>query len=65
MMRVQAVQIHREGGENDTNAQVVVQICDDGGDWHEVGREQVNSNFSHIWELPAALDARAVDERKV
>lgn len=63
MMRIQAVMVRRDGGENDIHAKVVVSICDDGGDWIEVGSELVNSNFSHIWELPAALDAKPVNAK--
>jgi len=53
MMEVQSVKIRRVGGEDDPEAEVVVEIQDWLGEWREIGRERLDSNFSHCWSLPA------------
>jgi len=52
MQEVEAIMIRRDGSEDDPNAEVVVLVQDIHGEWWEVGREQIESNFSHAWTLP-------------
>ncbi len=62
MMKIDAIHVWRRGGENDPNAEVVVQVCDSfDGSWRELGTEKLDGNFSTIWELPLALIAKPVD----
>jgi hypothetical protein len=52
MQEIEAIKIRRLGGEDDPHAEVVLEIQTAHGDWLEIGRERIDSAFSHIWSLP-------------
>lgn len=54
MMEIESVKIRRKGGENNPNAEVVVEIQDVHGEWRELGRVRLDGAFSHAWNLPQA-----------
>ncbi len=52
MMEIEAVQIRRDGAEDDPLAKVVVSIQDIHGFWRDIIEEPVGGCFSHICSLP-------------
>ena len=54
-MRIKAVGITKIGDE------VVVEIQDMDGKYHVVGREHVDSQFGHWWNLPQSLKATEIE----
>lgn len=52
MQEIDSIMIRRSGGENDPNAEVVLELKDTFGFWIEIGREKICDNFSHCWSLP-------------
>ena len=52
-MEISTVKIRRVGGEDDPLSEIVVEVQAPDGEWREIGRERVFSNFSHNWSMPA------------
>lgn len=52
-MEVESVMIWRSGGEDDPDAMVVVEVQNSKGEWIELGREKLSSNFSSTWSIGA------------
>lgn len=50
--QVRMVWVHREGGENDPLAKVVIKVEDEHGQLHTLGEELVSANFSSSWHFP-------------
>lgn len=62
MMEIQSVKIRRVGGEDDPDAEVVVEVQDWHGEWRELGREKLSGNFSSCWSLPDWRKGKRVEE---
>ncbi len=52
MQEIESIRIRRDGAEGDLTATVVLEIQDIHGDWFEIGRELLDSNFCSAWNLP-------------
>lgn len=55
-LHVKSVGIRRRGGENDPNAEVVLEIQLSDGRYVELGSEKINANFSSWWNLDRFLE---------
>lgn len=51
MKVIKSVGIRRSGGENDPNTEIIVEIQYSDGEYMELGRENISSNFSHWWNV--------------